>query len=114
MATRADNLHQTPIHHATVALPGDATDHLVQLGGMSPDGGACKRVRWLGSGAATLWYVPATPRTADGYTASEIAATVPNARGALKRLFFAQGEAVDIQAIALDDASTAGNWEVTF
>lgn len=114
MRIPADDTTRTPLAHATVAIPGDATGSLVTLVPLSPHAGPCKAIRWLGAGPATLWYVPATPRPATGYTASEAAVPVPNARGALRASYFAQGEERIIQAVAIDTDSTAGSWEVTF
>lgn len=112
MGLRADNVLQTPLSRATVTLPADKVANVVKLGPLGPDGGPCKAIRWMGSGAAVLWYIPVTARR--GYTVTEAAVHVPNARGAIKEVFFIQGEEHLIQADAIDGDSTAGDWEVTF
>lgn len=112
MPSRADDLNQTPLSHAQVTIPTDATDGLVNLLPLGPDNGACKAIRWLGSGAAVLWYVPATPRLA--YTTTEQAVPTPNERGAIPASYKVEGEERQIQAVAIDTDSANGIWEVTF
>lgn len=113
MTIRADNVTQTPLCHATVTLPDDVADGLVQLGPLGPDGGPCKAIRWLGTGPAVLWYVPATPRR--GYTPSEVLVPVPEpATGAIPSDFQAGGEEQLIEATAIQATTTAGRWKVTY
>lgn len=120
----ADDLTRTPMLRVSVALPGDATGGVVTLVNLGPDGAvSCRSIRWMGSGAATLWYQPALARRGLTFTTSETAAGLPvsfASRQWLPLSFLAQGEEQPVQALALlaDDsaghASTAGTYLVVF
>jgi hypothetical protein len=116
-----DDLTRTPVMRVSVVLPGDAAAEIVDLVALGPATSSCRSIRWMGAGAATVYYQPATPRTA--FTASETAAGVPVMVGERQFLplpFLSQGEEQDVQAVALlntDGAghtSTAGTYVVTF
>jgi hypothetical protein len=112
MPTRSEDLTFNAVYHVQVAMPTDATADSLDLRQFAPyGGGASKWVRWLGSDAAVLWYVPTTVRTA--FTTSETSAPAPNARGAIPANFLA-GEERPLQALAIDTDSTAGSWEIVF
>lgn len=106
----SEDLTRTPDGRVSVALPGDATSGVVAIVPLSPTPGvACRSIRWMGAGTATLWYSPTIPRSV--FTASETAAGVPVTFGGKQYLplsFLSQGEEQPVQATALLSSNGAG------
>ena len=122
MTALPDDLTRTPVMRVSVELPGDAdSDGIVDLAPLGPNVPCCRSIRWMGSGAATLYYQPATPR--EVFTASETAAGVPvtvSGRQYLPLDFLSDGEEQPVQAVSLLNTdggsvtSTAGPYVVIF
>lgn len=119
MSTPIDNLNRPPTVHASVTTGAEASGADVEgsvaydlrpLGPQAAQGAIY--VRWMGSGAATLWYKPLAPRNA--YSASEGVSGVPkdvaNVGSFIRLDFAAQYEGQFLQASHIHGDSTAGTW----
>lgn len=116
MTLPIDTTDRPPSNHATVVVgaggdvePAAALD--VRPFGPAANSGAIY-ARWMGSGAAVLWYLPLTPRQA--YTESETTAGVPKEVADIGDFipldFASQYEGQFLQASHIHGDSTAGTW----